>query len=61
MKKTNEIMQKGKPAINNEINDSERYYTLMISTSWSTPLSPGNNGCNKHGRYQNKQFYISWE
>lgn len=33
MKKTNEIMQKGKPAINNEINDSERYYTLMISTS----------------------------
>lgn len=33
MKKTNEIMQKGKPAINKEINDSERYYTLMISTS----------------------------
>lgn len=33
MKKTIEIMQKGKPAINKEINDSERYYTLMISTS----------------------------
>jgi len=24
-------------------------FTLIISTSWSTPLSPGNSGCNKEG------------
>jgi hypothetical protein len=25
----------------------EKEYTLIICTSWSTELSPGNNGCDK--------------
>jgi hypothetical protein len=43
--KKQEIKKRSSLNIRKWNNKVHRYITLMISTSWSTALSPGNRGC----------------